>query len=48
MTPAQIIQKLRSDAATLNQAIPVYGFFGDPLRPLGNRCYGFLLRAGGY
>jgi subtilisin family serine protease len=48
MNPAQIIQKLRGDAAALNQAFPAYGFYGDPARQLGNRYYGYLLRAGGY
>lgn len=48
LTPAQIRQKLRGDAARYNRAHHDYGFQGDPLRPLGNRYYGFLTRAARY
>jgi subtilisin len=51
-TPAEIIQKLRSDAAAYNTANPGYGFTGDPLRPIsgGKRTstqmyFGHLVRA---
>jgi subtilisin len=44
-TPANVIAKLRSDAAA--QA-PAYGFVGDPSSPIGDRVYGYLLRAGAY
>jgi subtilisin len=50
LTPAQIMQKLRADAA----ARPVsYGFDGDPSRPIVDpggrtRFYGYLLYAAGY
>jgi subtilisin len=47
-TPAQIMQKVRSDAAAYNLATPGYGFQGDPLRPISGRYYGFLIRAGSY
>jgi subtilisin len=48
LTPAQIGQKIRSDAAAYNTAHPSYGFTGDPLRPVSGRYYGFLLRAALY
>ena len=45
-TPAQTIQKLRSDAAAYNQANPGYGFIGDPLHaPVSGRYYGYLIQA---
>jgi subtilisin len=48
-TPAEIIQKIRSDAAAYNQANPFYGFTGDPLHsPVSGKYYGYLLRSGLY
>lgn len=47
-TPAQIIQRLRSDAATRAAAAPGYGFVGDPQRPVQTRYYGNLVWAGDY
>ncbi|MEA2368654.1 MAG: hypothetical protein QOH38_1372, partial [Thermoleophilaceae bacterium] len=48
-TPAQVIQKIRSDAAAWNAANPFYGFTGDPLHaPVSGRYYGYLLRPGLY
>ena len=47
-TPSEVIQKVRSDAATYNQANSTYGFKGDPFRPTSNRYYGYLIRAAGY
>jgi subtilisin family serine protease len=47
MTPAQIIQKLRSDAEAATQADSAFGFNGDPLRPFAGRTYGFLVNAQG-
>ena len=47
-TPAEVIQKLRSDAGQYNTANPGYGFSGDPLRPVSGRYYGYLLRAASY
>ena len=47
-TTAEIIQKLRADAAAYTQASPGWGFTGDPLRPVSGRYYGFLTRAGLY
>jgi subtilisin len=48
LTPPQIIQKMRSDAAAYNNANPGYGFVGDPLRPVTGKYYGYLIRAGLY
>jgi subtilisin len=48
LTPAQIVQKIRSDAAAYNNANPGYGFVGDPLRPVSGKYYGYLIRAGLY
>jgi hypothetical protein len=47
-TPAEIIQKVRGDAAAYNQANTKYGFKGDPLRPASGRYLGYLVRAAGY
>jgi subtilisin len=47
-TTAEIIQKLRADAAAYTQANPGWGFTGDPLRPVTGRYYGYLARAGLY
>ncbi|MEA2405413.1 MAG: hypothetical protein QOE08_2060 [Thermoleophilaceae bacterium] len=46
LTPAQIIQKLRSDAAAA--ATLSNGFTGDPLHPVSTRYYGYLAAAGLY
>ena len=43
MTPAQIIQKMRSDAAAHSNGDPGYGFVGDPNHPAGSAYYGFLV-----
>jgi subtilisin len=48
LTPSQIVQKIRSDAAAYNTAHPSYGFTGDPLHPVSGRYYGFLVRAAAY
>jgi subtilisin len=48
LLPAQIIQKLRSDAQAYNTANPAYGFNGDPIGPVTGRYYGYLIRAAGY
>jgi hypothetical protein len=47
-TPAQIIQKVRADAAAYTQANPRWGFQGDPSHPIAGRYYGYLVRAGLY
>ena len=47
-TPAEIIQKVRADAAAYNQANSRYGFKGDPIRPTTGRHYGYLIRSAGY
>ncbi len=44
-SPASVIIKLSADAAAQS---PGYGFDGDPSRSIGDRYYGFLLRAGAY
>lgn len=45
MTPSQVVQKLRGDAAAQPAS---YGFASDPNSPSGNRYYGYLVYAGGY
>lgn len=45
MTPKQIMDKLRNDAAGQPTT---YGFQDDPNSPNGSRYYGFLLNTGGY
>ncbi|HEX2084540.1 MAG TPA: S8 family serine peptidase [Solirubrobacteraceae bacterium] len=46
LTPAQVVAKLRSDAAAYSGANPSFGFTGDPLRPVSGRYYGHLQVAG--
>jgi subtilisin len=52
MTPAQIIQKLRADAAAHATPGPIpgssNGFIGDPNHPIAGKYYGFLLEASAY
>jgi subtilisin family serine protease len=48
LTPAQIIQRIVSDAAAYNTAHTSYGFAGDPIRPEQGKYYGFLIRAAAY
>jgi subtilisin len=48
LAPQQIVQKIVADAAAYNEANPGYGFQGDPLRPIGGKYYGHLIRAGLY
>jgi len=43
LSPAQIIQKLRTDAETHTTSTPAYGFSGDPLRPVSGRYFGYLV-----
>jgi subtilisin family serine protease len=47
-TPAEIIQKIRSDAAAYNLSNTRYGFKGDPIRPASGRYLGYLIRSAGY
>ena len=42
MTPAQVIQKMRSDAQARSNA-PGYGFVGDENAPVSGRYYGYLV-----
>ena len=46
MTPAQIIQKMRSDAQAHTQSVPGYGFRGDPSHLFGSGYMGYLTWAG--
>ncbi len=48
LAPAQVIQKLRSDAAAHTTATPAYGFKGDPAHPVKNKYFGYLVWAGAY
>jgi subtilisin family serine protease len=48
LSPAQIVQKLVSDAALANTSDTGYGFAGDPLRPVTDRYYGNLISAASY
>ena len=47
-TPKAIVRKIAEDAARYNERHPNYGYEGDPLRPVDDRYYGFLIRAGLY
>lgn len=42
LTPAEIIQTIRSDAEGHTTANPGYGYSGDPLRPVSGRYFGYL------
>jgi subtilisin family serine protease len=46
LTPTQIIQKIRADAAA--HATASNGFAGDPLHPVTGKHFGYLAWAGGY
>jgi subtilisin len=47
--PAEIMQKIRADAAAYNSANRGFGFKGDPLHsPISGRYYGYVVRAGIY
>jgi subtilisin len=46
LSPAQIVSKVRSDAAA--HATLSTGFSGDPLRPITGKYFGYLDYAGGY
>jgi len=50
LTPRQIVEKIVSDAARYNNARKNsgYGFQDDPLRPTGDRYYGYLINASRY
>jgi subtilisin len=48
-TPAETLRQLVAAAAADNQANPSIGYTGDPQHaPVGNRYYGYLLRANGF
>ena len=42
LTPAQIVQKMRSAASSHSLSVTGFGFTGDPLRPVSTRYYGYL------
>jgi len=46
LAPAEIVQRLRADAAAATTS--TNGFGGDPLRPITGRFYGYLVAAGLY
>jgi subtilisin len=46
LSPAQVVQRLRADAA--GAATLANGFAGDPLRPITGRFYGYVVPAGLY
>ena len=46
LSVADVIQRVRADAAAAGT--PANGFVGDPLRPVGTKSLGWLVRAGGY
>jgi subtilisin family serine protease len=48
LTPERIIKKIVNRAAAHNTANPDYGFIGDPIRPIGRKYFGYLVRAGAY
>ena len=43
MTPAQIIDRMRADAAAHSTEVPAFGFVGDLARPAVGRFYGSLV-----
>ena len=42
LSPAQVVQKLRTDAANHTNGTPSYGFLGDPLQPTTGKYFGYL------
>ena len=48
LSAKEIRLKIVRDASRYNLANPGYGYVGDPLRPVGGRHYGWLIRAGIY
>ncbi|HEY7600311.1 MAG TPA: S8 family serine peptidase [Candidatus Limnocylindrales bacterium] len=46
LAPAEVIQRMRADAAAWAQSNPGYGFVGDPSQPIAGRYYGYLVRVG--
>jgi hypothetical protein len=46
LAPAQIIAKVRSDAAAHSTA--TNGFVGDPWRPITGKYFGYSVSAGAY
>lgn len=48
LEPKAIVRKIARDARAYNERHPDYGYEGDPFRPVDDRYYGFLIRAGRY
>jgi subtilisin family serine protease len=48
LTVPQIIEKIVTDASAYTNKRPAFGFTGDPLHPVPDRYYGYLVRAGTY
>ncbi len=48
LTPQQIVRKIVLDARAYNEANPDYGFLGDPIRPVPNKSFGYLINAALY
>ena len=46
LAPAQVIARVRSEAAARTGTGTAYGFSGDPVRPVAGRSYGHLVWAG--
>jgi len=47
LKPAEIVNKVRSDAQGRTTNMPSYGFAGDPTRPMSGAYFGYLWWAGG-
>ncbi len=48
LRPKEIVRKIVKDATAYNKRHPNYGYEGDPFRPVEDRYYGYLIRAGLY
>ncbi|HEX2051299.1 MAG TPA: S8 family serine peptidase [Actinomycetota bacterium] len=48
LTPAQVVARMRADAQERTNAVPGFGFVGDPVRPVSGRIYGHLTWARPY
>jgi len=46
LSPAQVIEKMRGDAESRASAEPLYGFEGDPARPVDGEHFGYLVWGG--
>jgi subtilisin len=48
LKPRAIVRKIVNQATAYNQRYADYGYGGDPLRPIEDRYYGYLINAGIY